>query len=117
MATKFTAQSLNAVVKRIEKSIENPEPLAAPADSPSPRSEEAAVPAPPATYNPPYGVREKSPIPAPKPAEPVTKCNVLLPNDLYAALQQLRLERGKIPLRNLCLQLIQERYDEIRNSR
>lgn len=116
--TKFTAKSLNATIRRIEKSIENPEPLpmAAPTEPPLPPKSEPAAPLPPATDKTPYGEGEKSPVSAPNPTENVTKCNVLLPDDLYAGLQQLRLERGKIPLRTLCLQLIQERYAEIRHS-
>lgn len=116
MGTKFSAKSLNATIKRIERSMENPEPLSSPAETPNPLNGEAALPATPTTDKTPYGMREKSPISVPTPAEGVTKCNVLLPDTLYTALQQLRMERGKIPLRTLCLQLIQERYDEIRNS-
>ena len=116
--TKFSAKSLNATIRRIEKSIENPEPLpmAAPTEPPRPQEAGPAASVSPATDKTPYGEGEKSPVSAPKPEENVTKCNVLLPNDLYAGLQQLRLERGKIPLRTLCLQLIQERYAEIRHS-
>lgn len=46
----------------------------------------------------------------------VVHATVLLPEELFIELQKLRIERGTVPLRTLCLQLITERLDQLRES-